>query len=312
MSGSSLAIGLIIALPAIGVGLGQGRINKAALAALNQQPAAYTAINRLTLIAMALNETTALVSVLTALLIFISPSNAPFSFLGTLGIACSIAIPGFAIGLASALPAREALNATARQPFFAQRIMTLLFITQPFIQTPIIFGLITSFLLRAQLPLATTLNEGLRLFASGFVLGIGSLGPIIGLAYFGQAACKSSGINRAAYTRIRTFTFLSQALIEAPIVFALLIALLLATIRTPPDSSLLTGIALLSAAFALSFSTLATGIASGRTGAVTCLQIGKNPEIYGELSRLAIPAQTLIDTCAIYGLVVSLFLIILR
>jgi F-type H+-transporting ATPase subunit c len=306
-----LALGTVLVLPLVGVGIGQGKISKAALDAINRQPAAYEAIYRLSVIALSLNETSALLSVLTALFMFNSGMPAEFSWLGDWGIVCAVGLPALAVGLGASLPACESLYAVARQPFAAANSMTLMLIAQSFIQTPVIFGFILSFLIRGQLSLATNLAEGLRLFAAGLALGIGAVGPTFGLSRFAQAACYTLGINKHIYHKIRTFTFLSQALIEAPIVFALLIALIIGTLRVD-GGDILPAIALLSAAIAMGFSTAGAGISSGNVAAAACRQIALKPDLYTIISRVSIPTQTFIDTSPVYGLVLALFLYAMR
>ncbi|HVX00615.1 MAG TPA: ATP synthase F0 subunit C, partial [Candidatus Babeliaceae bacterium] len=227
-----LALSIVVILPLLGVGIGQGKISKATMDAIKRQPAAYDALYRLSVVALSLNETAALLSILTALFMVTNGILSPFSWLGEFGIAAAVGLTAFVVGIGSSLPACQSLYSAARQPFAIAHIMTLMLIGQSFIQTPVIFGFIVSFLMRNQLSLATTWPEGIRLFAAGISLGIGALGPTWGLSRFAQAACYSLGVNKTLYYKIRTFTFLSQALIEAPIIFSLLVSLILATTST--------------------------------------------------------------------------------
>ena len=130
-------ISAVVGLPALGVGLGQGRVSAAALTALDRQPAIHDMINRMTIISLALSETSALLGVVVGVLMLMEKiSIAP---LPCVGIICALALPGFLVGLVSSLPSMAALQALARQPLFASKILQLLPIAQTMIQTPLIF-----------------------------------------------------------------------------------------------------------------------------------------------------------------------------
>ncbi len=169
------AVATIVALPALGVGIGQGIVNRAALEAINDQPAAEGSIRRLAIISMTLSETAALLGLVMGILILMNKELVEFSNYAYLGIVFTLAIPGFIVGLVSALPGRAALKATARQPLFANKIMQFLLLTQTIIQTPTIFGFIIALVIRGQADTAHTLSDGLRLLASGISFGIGSI-----------------------------------------------------------------------------------------------------------------------------------------
>ena len=100
----------------------------------------------------------------------------------------------------------------------------------------------------------------------------------------------------------------SEAIIETPIIFSLVISLLI--LMTPlPAAALTKSIALLAAGLCTGLGTLGPGISSGRTSAAACEQIALNPELYLTLSKVSMFAQGLIDTAAIYALVISIMLI---
>jgi F-type H+-transporting ATPase subunit c len=182
-------------------------------------------------------------------------------------------------------------------------------ISQAIIQTPIIFGFVIATLIYNQLPTVITMTHGIKFLASGLSIGLGSIGPCLGLAYFARTACASIGINPHAYPKIFSFTFISQAIIETPIIFSLVISVLLAFRIIPADAPPTLGIMLLMAALCMGLGTLGAGISSGRTAASACHQIALNPDNQALLARLSMIAQGLIDTCAIYPLLISLLLI---
>ena len=305
------SIGLIAVVPALGVGIGQGIASMAAARAINRQPAAQKDIGRIFLIGMAFTETAAIISFLIGMLLLTTPTTSINGW-AQLGIAAALAIPGFVIGIGSALPVAQSMASLARQPFFGTKIMNLMLINQSVIQTPVIFGLIMGIIIYNQIATSTTLVESIKLLAAGLAMGLGSLGPTIGLSIFSQEACKSPGINRTAYPKIVSFTFVSQALIETPILFALIIAIMLTFIPITAQVPLIAGSLYLATACIIGFSTLGAGISSGRTAVAACKQITLKPEHYNVISRTSMLGQTLIDTCTIYGLILALILMFTR
>lgn len=307
-----LTVALVVAINSLGVGIGEGITSSAALDAINTQPTARNDITRIAILGMALIETAAIMGITIAIMLILSTSDitqSVYASIASLGVAAAICLPGFAIGLVSAFPAKEACFAVARQPFFAQRILRFMLITQSIIQTPIIFGFIIAMFIKNQALVATSLPDSIRLVASGLSIGVGSIGPAIGLAQFAKTACRGLGINRESFGQLLSFTFISEAIIETPIIFALVISLLLIVSNIEPDN-ILKSIALLSAACCIGMGTLGAGISSGRTASAACHQIALHPKQHATLSKISMFSQGLIDTCAIYALLISLLLIL--
>ncbi len=309
-------IALMVGINSVGVGIGEGLTGNTALDAIHRQPGARADIVRTAILGMALIETAAIMGVFVSILLLLGTKDATQTFhtnLAEIGIAFAICLPGFVIGLVSALPAQAACRAVARQPFFSQRILSFMIMTQALIQTPIISGLLVALFIKGQAPYAHTYSDSLRLIASGLCVGLGSIGPAIGLAVFSKEAVAGLGINRKAYNKLLSFTLISEAIIETPIIFCLVIAItLLFIVPQAETENILNGIAFLSAGFCTGIGTIGPGISSGKTAAAACAQIARAPELHGTLSRTSMFAQGLIETCAIYTILVSFLLILFR
>ena len=306
-----------ITISSIGVGIGQGMASYSALDALNRQPAARNDIIRVATLGMAIIETVAIFGLLiAALMLFSKPFCSESNFyvcVSECGIACALFFSSLVVGIACALPAQAACRAIARQPFSVQHIFSLMLMTQVLIQTPILSAFLVSLFIQGQSAAATTLNDSLRLIASGLCIGLGSIGPAIGLSLFAKAAIDGIGRNAKAYKKLLSFTLISEAIIETPIIFCLLISLILLFVvpHTEIDDPI-TGIIFISAALCLGMGTLGSGISSGKTGAAACTQIADNPENASVISRTSMLAQGLIETIVIYATLLSLVMILFR
>ena len=142
---------------------------------------------------------------------------------------------------------------------------------------------------------------------------IGSIGPAIGLSSFAKAAINSIGKNNKIYDKLLSFTFISEALIETPVIFCLLIAItLLFAVPYTTTENMIDGVIFLAAGLCTGLGTLGTGISSGITAAAACTQISNNPDAYNILSRTSLLAQSLIETIVLYTVILSLLMILFR
>lgn len=310
------AIAISTVMGSISVGIGQGLITWSALNAMNRQPAAQDDVMRVAIIGMTLVETVAILCLLISILLLIYTNinlENIFAYYSEIGIIFAMGVTGLTIGLASTFPAQEACHAVARQPFFTHRISTFMLMTQVLIQTPIISAFLVALFIRGQASSVSTMSDSLRLIASGLCVGIGSIGPAIGLSAFAKAAVNSVGKNIKAYDKLLSFTFISEALIETPVIFCLIIAIaLLFVVPHAAADNGIDGIIFLAAGLCTGLGTLGAGISSGKTAAAACTQIGHNPNAYSVLSRTSILAQSLIETMVLYTVLLSLLMILFR
>jgi len=303
-------IALTMGISSVGVGVGGGIISSAALDAINKQPAARDDISRAAILGMALIETAAIMGFSISTILLRGQPVSSHGYFAELGIMFAICLSSITIAVLSALPPREACHAIARQPFSSKKIISIMLLTQSILQTPIIFGFIIAVMIKTQAASIQTFEESLKLIASGLCIGLGSIGPAIGLARFAQTACRGIGINREAYNKIFSFMLVSEAMIETPIIFSLIISMLILLAPLPAGSAALTkSIALFAAGLCMGFGTFGPGISSGKSSSAACEQITLNPEHYDTLSKVSVFGQGLIDTSAIYALLISLWLI---
>ena len=307
-----LSIFIPVTMSALGAGIGQGIIGFKALEAVDTQPSASAEISKISTVGLSLTETAAILGLVISIVLNLDAAI-PLSYenaaLGRLGIGIAIGLSGFIAGIASALPAQAACIAVSRQPFFANKILQLMLLTQTVIMTPNVFGFIIALLINSKIAAVSNLNEGLQLLAAGLSIGIGSIGPCIGLSFFASSACTAVGINRKSYSKILPFTFICEAIIETPVIFSLLVSLLILNIKVSPTAPITLGICFIGAAISMGLSTFGTGISAGRTGSAACDQIGNSPEQYPSISKVALLALAMIDTFAIYGFIIAIILI---
>jgi len=297
---------------AMGTSLGQGRIGRQALQSMHMQPACADAISKLSIIGMAITETAAVMGIVISIMLLSDSAlihHNDYTAMAAAGIAIAMSISGLCAGIASAAPVIAACQSMARQPFLQTKLLNLMLIVQTLIMTPNMFGMLISLLIKAKLPYIQTIGEALQLLAAGISIGLGCIGPSIGLSLFAFSACAAVGLNKKAFGKIMTFTFICEAIIETPAIFALLIALMILTTTINPTSSI-QGWQFISAALCIGLSTISPGINAGKTGAAACTQIALHLEQYPSLSKITLLALAMIDSFAIYGLLVSIVMLL--
>ncbi len=299
-------LALTIGIPAFGVSIGQGLAALKALQANSQQPGASSVINTTLYLGMAFAETGGIISFIMSIMLLLKQESSLLTTPARFGIMLAITLPALAIGIGSSFGLGQALLSTARQPFFSRNIRTLMLITQSVLQTPIIFGLIMSWTIFLRMGTISTYEESLILCASGLTLAVGSLGPIIGLSYYAYHACRTIGYNKTIYQRLISFSLLSQAIIETPLLFSFTVALIIALFLAP---STWTSFIAFPAGLAIALSTLAPGIASGFVAARACHTLGTAPQTATDLIRTSTLGQIFIDTASMYGILIALAMI---
>ncbi|HEX2978265.1 MAG TPA: hypothetical protein VHO47_04060 [Candidatus Babeliales bacterium] len=307
---SSLAS--VIALTSLGASLGGARASKAAVEAINIQPASKAEITKVTVVGLALIETAAILALILILLLLFKIKGLPTPAMAyaELGIAAGMGITGFISGLVSAAPVVQTCFAIARQPFFSQQLMNLMIITQTIIQTPLIFVFLISLFVTLQCTPELALKSGIILMSAGICMGLGSLGPSIGLGRFAETACRSVGINKKAYSYILPFTLMSGAFIETPLIFAFLVSLILLGNISSTDAFI--GIRSICAALCIGVGTFMPGISSSKTASAACEQMALNQTSYSRVSQVSMFAQGIIDAAAVYALLTALFIVFLK
>ncbi|UNE35767.1 phospholipid carrier-dependent glycosyltransferase [Vermiphilus pyriformis] len=301
-------IGTVMGLSSLGVGLGQGAVGKAAVEAAVLQPHARADINRAAILGIALLDTAAIFGITIGILLLTSTNTVMdnwYTGIAYAGIACALGISSLCVGFFASGPVISACYALARHPQTSPAIIRLMLISQTLIQTPLIFGFIISVLIRfGSAPRAQDIYDSLRIIASGLAIGLGSIGPTIGLSRFGLNAVKSLGLNRESQRTVTSFAFISQAIIETPLIFALIIALIVLFMPSG-GSDIIKAIKALCAAVCIGLGTYGPSISSSNTASAACTEIALRPENYSIISRLSLTSQALIDTSVIYSLIVA-------
>ncbi|MBU1007589.1 ATP synthase F0 subunit C [Candidatus Dependentiae bacterium] len=312
------AIGAAIVLGGIGSGIGQGIAGLGALQAMSRQTTGHDQIIRTMVLGLALIESGVILSLVITLMMLFGPTQQLTMGIGLaeLGMGCAIGLSALAISIASSFAVKAACESIARQPFFYQKIITLMLLAQSIIGAPGVFAFIIALLIKANTTPTISDLEGIKYLAAGLTVGIGSIGPSIGQAIFAQSSCYAAGRNQQAYGKLLTFSLLSQAVIQTPLIFCLIIAIMIiyksvaAIAATAGEyATLITSASCFAPGFAISVGSLGTAIAIGYAASKSSYYVVMDEENYPLFIRTSLLAQAIIESAAIYALIVALILV---
>lgn len=305
------AVGLAIALGAIGAGIGQGFAAFGSLRAVGIQLQGRDQIFRSMIIGLAFIESGIILTlVITLMLLFGQTTKINEGIaIAEIGIALMIGLSSTVISIASSFAVSASANSISRQPIFANKILTFMLVSQSLIEASIIFSFVISLLIVANFSLIVDFYIGFKYFCAALVMMLGSIGPGIGQGIFANSSCASIGMNRDAYPKLFPFSIINGAVIETPLIFSLLTSLLIIYLPITSGDYFTNSVVLLTAAFTIGIGSIGPSISNGLVGSKSVMQIVYNPDNYAALFRSNILAQAFIESAAIYCLIISLTLL---
>lgn len=305
------ACALALALSALGTGIGQGIAGVGMVEGSARQPAAADSMFRTLIVGLALGETGSILVLVFVVLLFFSPHPASIGAgIAELGIGLSLGTVAGCVSFASCMAVKSACISSARQPFFAQKIVMFMVLLQSIAQAPLIFSFIISLLIRAQLSSISSPYHGLILLCVSIIVAVGCIGPSIGQSYFLARSLEAVGINKHAYGALFAFSLLSVAVIETPVIFSLIISFILLYRPFFEAGGFMAFISAIATVFSMAFGALGTGIGLGYITGSAVSQIAQAPSQYPNIFRSALVSIGFVESSVIYSLVVSLMLLL--
>lgn len=308
-----LSIGIAISFGAIGAGIGQGIGAFGAINGMIRQNEGNQQIFRTMIIGLAFLESGVIFALVIALLTIVGkiPQLTYAIVLSELGVAIMIGTAATAVTVAGSMALRSSCESIARQPFFAQKILTLMLVAMSIIEAPVIFSFIVGLVIRNRLTENLILGDGLKFLAAAICMGLGCISPSSGQANFANGFCKDAGLNKDAFGRLFTFSIISQAVIETVLIFSLLTSILMIYMPLPQNANPIDyAIKFFAAALTITIGCAGTAIAESNVATISCHEIALEPNKYSVLFRTSILAYAFIESTAIYALIITLSLIV--
>jgi F-type H+-transporting ATPase subunit c len=300
-----------IFLAAIGGGIGQGIAGFGVINAMNRQLEGREENFKALIIGLALIESGIVIALVISLTMLLGTNTNQINWgmaLSELGMGLAVGVSAAAISISSSFIVKAAAEAISRQPFFAKKIISVMLLAQSIIEAAVIFAFVVALLIRTGTHPEMDFVDGIKYFAAGLSICLGCIGPSAGQSIFAYAACKSIGINKKTYNKIFPFTLLSQAVIETPLVFCLLISLIIIYIPVI-STKIIYQAAVLTASFTIGLGTIGASIGIGFAASKAVRQIAEDPNNYAIIVKTALLVEAFVESAVIYAMIVALLLI---
>jgi len=226
-----LGAGLCMGFGAIGSGAGSGYPGGAACRGMGTQPEAQGLLTTNMLVGAAVCQTPAIFAMVIALiLMFVNFGDAPVNPYGAAFMAAGLSTGLAAIGsgYGGGMAAGASCDGIARNPRTVGVVTTTMLVGQAVAQTPVIFGLLISFVLLFKFhPESVTYAPPAALIAAGICMGFGAIGPGFGNGIAAASAIGWVSRNQENAGLLMRMMLVAQAVSQSTAIYSMVIALVL-------------------------------------------------------------------------------------
>lgn len=225
-----------------------------------------------------------------------------------LAAALSVTLSGIGIGLGLAKAVDGMLDGVVRQNYAYGELSKILWYGIAFIETSFIFAFIVS--ISILFPMYETLTLPIAFGELGMALAIGVCSAFVGVAG-GSAVyggCKAVARQPIFVNKIQMLTAGIQTLMETPVLFSFIIALI---IKTKLSSSLLLsdGIRMLAAGLTIGCGSVGPSIGQLIFSKEGCYAPGVNRQNYSKIFLFCVLTEAFIETPILFAFIISVFLL---
>jgi F-type H+-transporting ATPase subunit c len=222
------------------------------------------------------------------------------------GLAIVLGAVGAGIGLGIAASGVE--GSMIRQPTGNTQSFRAMIIGLALIESGAIVALVTAFLILFANYQEITWTVAYVELAIGLAVGIAAAAISISSSFVVRAASESIARQPFFAQRIIVFMLIAQSIIEAPVIFSLIVALLIKT-QLVASIDINTGIKLFSASLVIALGCIGPSIGQSLLAHAACTSIGLNKNAYNRLFPFALINQAIIETPMVFCVLLALTII---
>jgi len=291
---------LAIGLAGLGVGIGEGIIARKSLDIMGRNPDISGTILVLTILGIALTESAAIYGLIIALqIIGLDPSAIAPGI--AIGAWLAVWAAGLGVGIGEGMLVSGAMDAIQRNPAIKGKIMTFMVLFLALVESAAIYGLVIALMLLG----ADDGSIGSSVaIAAWCAVWLAWLWVGVGEGMIAKRSLQAMGQSPQSSGSFLVVTVLGIALTESAAIYGLIIAL--QTIGLDPS---IVANGAIGAWLAVWAAGLGVGIGEGMlvSGAMDAIQ--RNPAIKGKIMTFMVLFLALVESAAIYGLVIALMLL---
>lgn len=214
----------------------------------------------------------------------------------------TIAVLGGGVG--QGIASLATIEAIQRQPASYQQNFRALVIGLALIESGIIIALVTSLMIIFS---TQPLTIGIAVGELGIAAAIGLAGGAVSIAssFVVKSATESIGRQPFFATKITTVMLLAQSIMEAPVIIAFIISLLIRN-RINNNPEFLYGLQGLAAGIATGFGSIGPSIGQAIFTQAACKSIGINKNAYNKIFPFMLLLEAVIETPLVFCLLIGL------
>lgn len=217
--------------------------------------------------------------------------------LGAVGAGLGLGIAGFGV--------QEAM---VRQPTGNAESFRILVIGLALIESGAIVALVTTLTTLFSGTNNITFEYAFAEVGIGLAVGIAAAAISIASSFVVKASAQSIARQPFFSSKILTFMLISQSIIEAPVIFAFIVALVVKS-HLSVDITMFESIRLFSAGLIMALGCIGPSIGQAIFAYAACTSIGMNKKAYSKIFSYALLNEALIETAMIFCMLVSFMII---
>lgn len=235
----------------------------------------------------------------------------PPEFLHYLSITLAIGLGTIGTSLGQGLGAAKVFQSLARQELGSDTVFRAMVIGLAFLESGVILALVICLI--TLFSSAIPINYSIAIAEMGVALAIGVSATIVSIASSFAVRQASQAISRQPIfaPKILTLMLLAQVIMEAPVIFAFIISLLIRH-NFVQDMSIFIGYKLFFAGLTIALGSIGPSIGQARFARSFCTAIGNNRHAYNRIFPFAIINQAVIETPLLFCLLTSIMIIFIN
>ena len=297
-----------ICLSALGASLGQGYSFQGTEQGLARQDESAQSVKQLQFVGLLLIESGPALGFIFVILGIFKHSN-PLTLpmaLTEMSVGLAFGLSALISGIAAGKAVAAAGEATSRQPLIAKKISTFMLLMESFAEVSVVFSFILGILIRTKISPDLLMPDAIKLSAAALTLSLATIGAGIAQGKLAATNISAVGLNQNAYAKIVTFTFITSAFIETPIFLAFFIALKMIFTPSRIDITTIEALGYFGATLSSGLGAAGPAIAAAHVSGEAIIQATLDLTQYESLRKTTMFIQLLLETGAIYSLLVSL------
>ncbi|MDD3145108.1 MAG: hypothetical protein PHV23_03260 [Candidatus Gracilibacteria bacterium] len=291
--GASIGAGLAIGLAGLGAGVGEGKLVAGAITAMGNNPHLKSKLMTFMVLFIALVESAAIYGLVISFKIL---GDIDFTSQAFIGMGLAVGLAGLGVSIGEGMLAEKSMEMMSRHKKMSGYFLTVTILGIALVESAAIYGLIVAFKMFG--------TEGISMGASigaGLAIGLAGFGAGLGEGILVRGSLWSMSRNPKNKSKIMTFMVLFIALVESAAIYGLIVAFkIISGLDSSIDQMIYIGSGL-----AIGLAGLGVSIGNGVLAEESIITMGRNPVMTGFMLTVTILGIALVESAAIYGLVIA-------